>query len=99
MPRQGYPLAVAQDFGLLWVSKVSNGIAAFVLLVELRFGHPNVLPAREIDCYSAGKVYNVGKVDALAITPDGKTLISGGHDGVVRFWDLARILPAGDIEP
>jgi hypothetical protein len=30
-----------------------------------------------------------GKVGALAFTPDGKTLISGGDDTTILFWDVA----------
>jgi WD40 repeat protein len=32
-------------------------------------------------------------VPAVAFAPDGKTLASGGNDGVVRFWDLAADKP------
>jgi WD40 repeat protein len=28
-------------------------------------------------------------VDTIAFSPDGKTLVSGGHDHAVRIWDLA----------
>jgi WD40 repeat protein len=30
------------------------------------------------------------KVRSVAISPDGKMLASGGHDGMIRIWDLAR---------
>jgi RNA polymerase sigma factor (sigma-70 family) len=30
------------------------------------------------------------QVSALVFSLDGKTLISGGHDGTVRLWDVAR---------
>jgi WD40 repeat protein len=33
-------------------------------------------------------------VPAVAFAPDGKTLASGGNDGVVRFWDLKADKPA-----
>jgi WD40 repeat protein len=28
-------------------------------------------------------------VHAVAFAPDGKTVVSGGHDDVVRFWDVS----------
>ena len=32
-------------------------------------------------------------VKALTFTPDGKTLITGSHDGTVRLWDVAKQMP------
>lgn len=34
-----------------------------------------------------------GQIECLAISPDGKTLVSGGTDGTVRFWDITRRMP------
>lgn len=31
-----------------------------------------------------------GQIKCLAISPDGKTLVSGGTDGTIRTWDIAR---------
>jgi len=43
---------------------------------------------------------HTGPVVGVAFTPDGKTLISAGHDGTVRLWDVAsgqaqKVLPPG----
>jgi WD40 repeat protein len=34
-----------------------------------------------------------GQVNCLTFSPDGKTLVSGGSDGTVRFWDVSGDLP------
>ena len=31
-----------------------------------------------------------GGADALAFSPDGRLLFSGGRDGMLRFWDVRR---------
>jgi WD40 repeat protein len=35
----------------------------------------------------------------VAITPDGKTIVSGGSDGMVRVWDVQRQRPMGEPFP
>jgi sugar lactone lactonase YvrE len=39
-----------------------------------------------------------GKAMAVAFTPDGSRLVSGGEDGVVRFWDLGGKRLAASLE-
>ena len=34
-----------------------------------------------------------GRVTSLALSPDGKTLATGGHDKAVFFWDFAAFAP------
>jgi WD40 repeat protein len=34
---------------------------------------------------------HVGWVKSLALTADGKTLVTGGNDGFVRVWDVAKL--------
>jgi WD40 repeat protein/tRNA A-37 threonylcarbamoyl transferase component Bud32 len=47
----------------------------------------------------AGPLPHRGKISAVALSPDGKTIVTGGHDGLARFWDGAtgRALP-GSLE-
>jgi WD40 repeat protein len=34
---------------------------------------------------------HVGWVKSLALASDGKTLVTGGNDGFVRIWDVAKV--------
>ncbi|MEU4223083.1 WD40 repeat domain-containing protein [Nonomuraea sp. NPDC026600] len=38
---------------------------------------------------------HTGLVDALAFSPDGATLASGGFDGTIRLWDVRTATPKG----
>ena len=35
--------------------------------------------------------HGLGTVTALAVTPDGRHITSGGSDGIVRLWDVAAL--------
>ncbi len=36
-----------------------------------------------------------GPVDQVAFSPDGKTIVTGSHEGTARFWDVATGRPIG----
>jgi WD40 repeat protein len=40
-----------------------------------------------------------GPVDVLAFTPDGKTLVTGGDDHLVRSWDVTAAEPREKVVP
>jgi WD40 repeat protein len=52
---------------------------------------PETVHRYDLATGAAGQVYcgHVGEVRAIAVTPDGQTLITGGYDGTVRVWDVA----------
>jgi serine/threonine protein kinase len=44
--------------------------------------YENLIPARNINAHT-------DRVFGLAVTPDGKTLVSGGEDKTIKIWDFA----------
>jgi hypothetical protein len=42
---------------------------------------------------------HAGPVNAIAVSPDGRTLISGSSDGTVRLWDVEKQDPVADLRP
>lgn len=47
----------------------------------------------ELKAHTQGKIFLTTAVYALAFSPNGKFLASGGHDGQVIVWDLAHGKP------
>jgi WD40 repeat protein len=57
-------------------------------------GWPNGDGTIRVWDYVTGKTVRVlrghdGNIDALAVTADGKVIVSGGQDGTIRTWDTA----------
>ncbi len=74
---------------------VGIGAAAALFLIESRseaaardygsFQAENALKAPE-----KGPLAHVSQVSELALTPDGKTLVSGSHDNTVKMWSMPQ---------
>jgi WD40 repeat protein len=44
---------------------------------------------------TVGRLHHPGGATSVVFSPDGTTLYSGGYDGKVRIWDVAKGAPAG----
>jgi len=51
----------------------------------------NVFTHRELKDFSAHQ----GWVKGLAVSSEGRTLVTGGNDGLIRVWDMASM--SGDL--
>src|SRR5439155_14207558 len=64
---------------------------------------PEPLPAGAVARLGTARFANVGRVLALAFSPDGKTLAAGSWDGDIWLWDVAtrkeikRLTGTGEI--
>jgi RNA polymerase sigma factor (sigma-70 family) len=52
-------------------------------------GYGDALPPGAIARLGTLRLRQGGNVHHLALSPDGKTLVSGGQGGTIRFWELA----------
>ncbi len=61
-----------------------------------QYGDRIIFPWRRcIDVLSEGHTQSIR---ALALTTDGKAIISGGADGILQLWDLDKTLPVNTFE-
>jgi WD40 repeat protein len=61
-----------------------------------RQGDP--LPAGALARFGTTRLRHGGTVDAVALSPDGKTLASSGDDRLIRLWDPASGKALGTLE-
>ncbi|MEO0768331.1 MAG: serine/threonine-protein kinase [Cyanobacteria bacterium J06649_4] len=70
----------------------ADGVSGFGWLLPKSEESPAALPVAAPTAQSWRRVYrlapDIGVTQALAISPDGQTLASGGTDGAVRLWQL-----------
>ncbi len=81
-----------------------RGTSAFLLVVLIsRVHQPRVTGQEAKDPYGLSKHCRVlsghdGVVHAVAFSPDGSTLASGGADGFLRFWEVPSGKGKGQIQ-
>jgi len=72
------------------VYRLLIGLFTLLTLVPSGLAQPeDTLPSGAVARLGEVRYRHVGRIFALAFSPDGKTLAAGGWDGSLRLWDVA----------
>jgi serine/threonine protein kinase len=74
-----------------------DDIAPYELLTA-GHGDPSQAPAQLVHIIGDSRLHSWSAPDSMAFNPDGKSLITGGSDGVATIWDVSTGKPTRAIE-